>query len=127
MFNRLKKNFAPSGIEYLIVGLGNPGDRYANTRHNAGFIAIDALAEELDVQVKRIKYKSLCGEGELEGRRVLLMKPSTYMNLSDRPYAKRCNFTKFPLRKRLYCLMISRWMWARCASAKKAATAAITA
>lgn len=99
MFNRLKKNFAPSGIEYLIVGLGNPGDRYANTRHNAGFIAIDALAEELDVQVKRIKYKSLCGEGELEGRRVLLMKPSTYMNLSGQAVCEAMQFYKIPPEK----------------------------
>lgn len=68
--------------EYLIVGLGNPGQQYENTRHNAGFRAVDALAGALGCELKRIQFKGLTGTAALGGHRVLLLKPSTYMNLS---------------------------------------------
>lgn len=67
---------------WLIVGLGNPGDRYERTRHNLGFMLIDRLAEELAVQVKRDECRSLVGQTGLEGETVELVKPQTYMNLS---------------------------------------------
>lgn len=67
---------------YVIVGLGNPGKQYENTRHNIGFITIDYLADELGISVNRIKHKALTGEGRIGREKVLLVKPQTYMNLS---------------------------------------------
>lgn len=67
---------------YIIVGLGNPGLRYANTRHNIGFITLDMLAEDLGIKVRKTKHKALIGEGTFEGEKVVLAKPQTYMNLS---------------------------------------------
>lgn len=66
----------------LIVGLGNPGRQYENTRHNVGFRVIDCLAEKLDCKVEKEKYKALTGECRLGGEKLLLVKPQTYMNLS---------------------------------------------
>jgi len=67
---------------FIIAGLGNPGKRYENTRHNLGFITIDFLAQENNIKVNKIKHKALVGEGTISGRNVLLVKPQTYMNLS---------------------------------------------
>ena len=60
---------------YIIVGLGNPGKKYENTRHNMGFIAVDLLAEKYGIKVDKIKFKALVGEGRIAGRKVLLVKP----------------------------------------------------
>lgn len=67
---------------YYIVGLGNPGIQYENTRHNAGFIAIDYLARKYSIDVRKIKFKSLIGQGVISGQKVMLVKPQTYMNNS---------------------------------------------
>jgi len=67
---------------YIIIGLGNPGKRYENTRHNLGFITIDKIARENNINVNKIKHKALVGEGMISGHKVLLVKPQTYMNLS---------------------------------------------
>ncbi|MCB6992147.1 aminoacyl-tRNA hydrolase [bacterium 210820-DFI.6.37] len=67
---------------YIIAGLGNPGRKYENTRHNIGFIALDLLAERNDIKINKIKHKALVGEGRISGQKVLLVKPQTYMNLS---------------------------------------------
>lgn len=67
---------------YLIVGLGNPGIAYLNTRHNVGFCAVDHLADKLNIAVNRYKHKALVGEGFVSGKKVMLAKPQTYMNLS---------------------------------------------
>ncbi|CAC9928921.1 aminoacyl-tRNA hydrolase [Aedoeadaptatus coxii] len=66
----------------LIVGLGNPGDRYQNTRHNVGFMALDRVADHLSIPVNTIKFKGLYGEGRILGKKVRLLKPMTYMNES---------------------------------------------
>ena len=79
---------------YIIAGLGNPGKKYENTRHNMGFIAIDLLAEEYGIQVDKLKFKSLVGEGRIADQRVLLMKPQTYMNLSGEAIRDAVNFYK---------------------------------
>ena len=79
---------------YIIAGLGNPGRKYENTRHNMGFIAIDLLAEALDIKVDKLKFKSLVGEGRIAGQRVLLMKPQTYMNLSGEAIREAVQFYK---------------------------------
>ncbi len=67
---------------YLIAGLGNPGRQYENTRHNVGFMAIDYLSEKWDIPVKKIRFKALVGEGIVGGEKVILAKPSTFMNAS---------------------------------------------
>ena len=85
-----------SGVEWLLVGLGNPGDKYDNTRHNVGFAAIDQLAEELRVPVQKLKYRALTQSVELGGARVLLMKPITYMNLSGEAVGEAARFFKIP-------------------------------
>ena len=85
-----------SGVEWLLVGLGNPGDKYDNTRHNVGFAAIDQLAEELRVPVQKLKYRALTQSVELGGAKVLLMKPITYMNLSGEAVGEAARFFKIP-------------------------------
>lgn len=67
---------------YIIVGLGNPGKKYENTRHNIGFITLDYLANRYGIKITKIKHKALVGEGNISGQKVLLVKPQTYMNLS---------------------------------------------
>lgn len=78
-----KKDITESkGIEYIIVGLGNYGQKYEMTRHNAGFMTIDRLAEKHSVKIQRYRFSSLTGECVISGHKVLLMKPQTYMNRS---------------------------------------------
>ena len=79
---------------FVIVGLGNPGKKYENTRHNAGFIMIDALADKYGISVKEKKHKALCGTCVIEGVKVLLVKPETYMNLSGESVGEIMNFYK---------------------------------
>lgn len=67
---------------YLIVGLGNPENKYSKTRHNMGFNAINKIAEECNIKVTKEKFAGLYGEGNIEGEKVILLKPQTYMNLS---------------------------------------------
>ena len=85
---------APSAVEYIIVGLGNPGIQYARTRHNAGFMAVDALAKKYNVSVNRSKFKAFVGDTEISGKRVLLMKPQTFMNLSGEAVSEAARFYK---------------------------------
>lgn len=79
---------------FLIAGLGNPDKRYERTRHNVGFDTIDALAERFHISVSEKKHKALCGTGVIEGIKVLLVKPQTYMNLSGDSIAEIVNFYK---------------------------------
>lgn len=67
---------------YIIAGLGNPGKEYENTRHNVGFDVIDALAEKYNISVLELKHKAMIGKGYIEGQKVVLVKPLTFMNLS---------------------------------------------
>lgn len=67
---------------YIIAGLGNPGRKYVNSRHNVGFDALDAVAAKYDIAVKKLKFNGLYGEGTIEGEKVVLVKPQTFMNLS---------------------------------------------
>lgn len=66
----------------VIVGLGNPGKEYENTKHNIGFLTLDRLSERLGISIKQIKHKALTGEGFVKGHKLMLVKPQTYMNLS---------------------------------------------
>ena len=67
---------------YLIVGLGNPGKEYEHTRHNIGFDVLDLMSQKYNIDINRIKFKGIYGEGRIGGERVILLKPTTYMNLS---------------------------------------------
>lgn len=79
---------------YIIVGLGNPGDKYEKTRHNVGFNVIDILAKEYGISVSKIKHKALIGEGRVGSEKVLLVKPQTYMNLSGETLIDIYNYYK---------------------------------
>ncbi len=100
IFDLFKKISADSqskplgNIDFLVVGLGNPEKKYEKTRHNAGFMAIDYLAERLSVKVDRIKFSALVGEAVICGKRVLLMKPQTSMNLSGNAVIEAVRFYK---------------------------------
>ena len=102
MFSHLfsSRSTVPAGpVEFLIVGPGNPGRQYENTRHNAGFITLDVIAEKAGARVDRIKFKGLCGEGMLGGKKVLFLKPSTFMNLSGQSVQEAMSFYKLPPEK----------------------------
>ena len=89
--------FKSSGsFSWLVVFLGNPGPRYECTRHNAGFMAGDALAKKLGVNISRLRFKALTAECEINGERVLLMKPQTFMNLSGEAVGEAARFYKIP-------------------------------
>lgn len=95
MLRFLQKNSpSPGPVEFLLVGLGNPGKEYENTRHNAGFMALDKIAQKHHTEIKRIKFKGLVGECSLAGKKTLLLKPSTYMNLSGQSVQEAMNFYK---------------------------------
>lgn len=79
---------------FLIVGLGNPGREYNNTRHNIGFDAIDVIADKYNIEVSRIKFKGVYGEGFVNGEKVILLKPTTYMNLSGESIREVMDFYK---------------------------------
>lgn len=84
---------------YFIVGLGNPGLQYENTRHNAGFKTIDYLANKYDIDVRKSKFKSIYGQGVISGQKVMLVKPQTYMNNSGEAIRELKNFYKFDIEK----------------------------
>lgn len=85
-----------NGIQWLVVFLGNPGPKYANTRHNAGFLAADALAREKNTGINRLRFHALTGKCDLAGESALLMKPQTYMNNSGVSVGEAARFYKIP-------------------------------
>lgn len=108
MFGRMKKTVSgnsrggqvPAGpVEYILAGLGNPGAEYDGTRHNAGFMALDYIAGECGARVDRIRFKSLCGDAMVSGKRVLLLKPQTFMNLSGEAVRDAAAFYKIPMER----------------------------
>lgn len=84
----------PGGVSWLVVFLGNPGLRYEGTRHNAGFMAGDAMARARNTEINRARFKALTGVCEIGGQSALLMKPQTYMNLSGEAVAQAARFYK---------------------------------
>ena len=89
--------FKSSGsVSWLLVFLGNPGPKYECTRHNAGFMAADALAKKLGVNINRARFKALTASAEISGEKVLLMKPQTFMNLSGEAVGEAARFYKIP-------------------------------
>lgn len=88
----------PSGpVEYIIAGLGNPGLQYEGTRHNAGYMVMDKLGEKLGFDIKRMKFKSLCGDVSIGGKHCVVLKPTTYMNNSGQAIAEAMNFYKLDI------------------------------
>ncbi len=85
-----------SSLDWVLVCLGNPGDQYEHTRHNVGFLVADALGERLGKPIQRLKFKALTNIVDYGGARVLLMKPTTYMNLSGEAVREACQFYKLP-------------------------------
>ena len=79
---------------YLVVGLGNPGEKYAYTRHNIGFDVMDALADKYNISISEKKHKALCGKGVIGGQKVVLAKPQTFMNLSGESVAELLHYYK---------------------------------
>ncbi len=84
---------------YIIVGLGNPEKKYDNTRHNIGFDAIDFIAEQNNIKISKSKFSAIYGTGEINGEKVCLLKPLTYMNLSGNAVSQAANFFKTPAEK----------------------------
>lgn len=82
----------PDQRVYLVAGLGNPGQRYTHTRHNAGFLVIDALADRYSISVQRSKFNVIYGRGTIEGVDVLLAKPQAFMNLSGPPLRQLADY-----------------------------------
>ncbi len=95
--NWFKRKSSPEGADlYLIVGLGNPGREYAETRHNVGFMVIDAVAKQEGIALSRVKSKAIYGQGQLGKQKVILAKPQTYMNLSGQAVSGLARFFKIP-------------------------------
>lgn len=82
---------------YLIVGLGNPEPEYANTRHNMGFDSINKIARELNIDLKKTRFNAILGEGVVEGKKVFLVKPQTFMNNSGESVEAFVSFYKIPM------------------------------
>ena len=98
-----RKPALTGAVDFIIAGLGNPGKKYEGTRHNAGFMVIETLASMTDTRVNRAKFKSLCGEAVIGGKKVLLMMPQTYMNNSGEAVREAMAFYKLPPER---CLIV---------------------
>ena len=96
LFKKIEQKEDPTPLTYIIAGLGNPGDEYKLTRHNIGFLAIDYIAEKCGVRIDRVKFHALTAEARIGGVRVLLMKPTTFMNSSGVAIGEAATFYKVP-------------------------------
>lgn len=96
LFDRFRNQESRGQEFFCIVGLGNPGRQYEETKHNVGFQVIDKLAEKYDIAINKFKNKAFVGDGTIKGKRVLLVKPQTYMNLSGESVREIVNFYKIP-------------------------------
>ncbi len=97
MFNKFKKDASGSSTyDYLIVGLGNPGAKYETTRHNAGFLCIENMENELGFKAKKLKFHALIGDTKINNKKILVMKPQTMMNNSGTAVKECATFYKIP-------------------------------
>ena len=96
LFKKIEKQSDPTPVSYIVAGLGNIGKQYERTRHNAGFLAIDYIADKCGAKIDRVKFHSTVTEVTLGGARVLLMKPSTLMNNSGVAIGEAAAFYKIP-------------------------------
>lgn len=93
MFDKFRSR---GGVSWIVVFLGNPGPKYRDTRHNAGFMAADAMEKKLGVSINKLRFKALTAQATLGGEKVLLLKPQTYMNLSGESVSPAVAFYKVP-------------------------------
>ncbi len=98
LFKSIESETKNEKIEWIVAGLGNPGQKYAKTRHNTGFTALDYIATEKKFTIDRVRFRSLTGECSIGGR-VLFVKPQTFMNLSGEAIAAAINWYKLPPEK----------------------------
>ena len=100
VWDRLKSMFKKTaGVDWIVVFLGNPGEKYKNTRHNAGFMAAEAVEARTEARIDRLKFKALTGMAQVGQKRLFLMKPQTYMNLSGQAVREAMAFYKVPLER----------------------------
>ena len=100
IFKKLEtEKLPPAPVEFIIAGLGNPGTKYEDTRHNSGYMAVEVLAEQCGVQMKKLRFKSLTAEAVIAEHRCLLMKPTTFMNNSGDAIEEAAHFYKIPPEK----------------------------
>lgn len=100
LFKKIEnKENSVSSPEYIVVGLGNPGNEYEKTRHNAGFFAIDSLTHSLGVECNKSKFNALTCITEISGKKILIMKPQTFMNCSGEAVGKAAGYYKIPAEK----------------------------
>lgn len=95
LFDKFKSNDKGQDF-FVIAGLGNPGPKYEGTKHNVGFDVVDRLGKKYNIEINKFKHKALVGDGTIDGRRVLLVKPQTFMNLSGESIREIVNFYKVP-------------------------------
>ncbi len=93
MFDKFRSG---GGVSWIVVFLGNPGPKYRDTRHNAGFMAADAMEKKLGISINKLRFKALTAQATLGGEKVLLLKPQTYMNLSGESVSPAAAFYKVP-------------------------------
>ena len=93
MFDKFRSR---GGVSWIVVFLGNPGPKYRDTRHYAGFMAADAMEKKLGVSINKLRFKALTAQATLGGEKVLLLKPQTYMNLSGESVSPAAAFYKVP-------------------------------
>ena len=95
-YNSARQPLPQGPVEWIVAGLGNPGREYENTRHNAGFMALERLCRKCGAKADRLKFKSLCGDAMVGGKRVLLLRPGTFMNKSGEAVTEAMQFYKLP-------------------------------
>lgn len=99
LFKKIEKEApaeASNPVSYIVAGLGNPGDKYTHTRHNTGFMALDYISQKENIKINSVKFKSLCKDTVIFGKRVLFMKPQTFMNNSGEALKEAADFYKIP-------------------------------
>ena len=89
-------NRGGGAVDWIIVGLGNPGKQYESTRHNMGFITADGFCDKQGIRLNKLRFRAWTGTGTVEGKKVLVMKPQTYMNLSGEAVGEAARFYKVP-------------------------------
>lgn len=94
MFFKKKKDFGGNNIDALIVGLGNPGDKYDMTRHNAGFMVTDCICDKYGVKLNKVKFKGVFGTFENGSKKIIVLQPQTYMNNSGESVREIMDFYK---------------------------------
>ena len=98
LFKQIEKRETESlgNVTHLVVGLGNPGEKYMHTRHNIGFMTLDHISQKLNIKITKSKFKALVADCEFGGRRVLFMNPQTFMNNSGEAVREAADFYKIP-------------------------------